>query len=63
MARTERTLPGGIAALGPDVGQRIDKLVVRAARREDEALAEALSATLRIVPRPLRGVARKVLAA
>lgn len=63
MARMQRTLPDGIAVLGPEVARRIDTLVAREARREDEQLAEALAVTLRVVPRPLRGVARRVLGA
>jgi len=63
MARMQRKLPDGIAALGPEVAEQIDTLVTRAARRQDAELNEALVATLRIVPKPLRGVARKVLGA
>jgi hypothetical protein len=54
-------LPPGIAALGPEVAERLDAMVRDAHARQRQELADALDQTLRIVPRPLRGVVRKVL--
>jgi hypothetical protein len=54
-------LPPGIAQLGPEVAERLDEMIRDAHARQRRELAEALDRTLRIVPRPLRGVARKVL--
>jgi hypothetical protein len=54
-------VPEGIAALGPDVPARVQSLVRDAEARQERELAEALDTSLRIVPRPLRGLVRKVL--
>ena len=54
-------IPPGIARLGPDVTQRLEQLIGDAHARQRAELGEALNRTLRIVPRPLRGIAKKVL--
>ena len=54
-------IPPGIAKLGPEVTARLEELIEDAHASQRRELAEALDRTLRIVPRPLRGVARKVL--
>jgi len=54
-------LPAGLRALGPDVVNEAERLVHEAERRQDRELREALTRTLRTVPWPLRGVAKKVL--
>ena len=53
-------VPKGIASLGPDVEERIAALVSEARAEQSRELARALDDTLRIVPRPLRGVVRKI---
>jgi hypothetical protein len=53
--------PAGITALGPDVADRVRELVAAAERRQDAEVEAALQDGLRTIPRPLRGVARKVL--
>jgi hypothetical protein len=54
-------IPEGLAALGPDVEAKLRRLVADAERRDDRELVEALDSAMKLVPRPLRGVARKVL--
>ena len=54
-------IPPGIAKLGPEVTGRLEQLIEDAQASQRRELAAALDRTLRIVPRPLRGVARKVL--
>jgi hypothetical protein len=54
-------LPAGVRALGPDVEAAVERLVRDAEHRQDRELDEALTRTLRLVPAPLRGAARKVL--
>jgi hypothetical protein len=54
-------IPDGIAALGPDVTERLEQMIREAHARQRAELGDALDRTLRIVPRPLRGVAKKVL--
>lgn len=56
-------LPPGIKALGPEAGERIEALVADARARQQRELAAALENTLRIVPKPLRSVVRKVVGA
>ncbi|MEJ7891422.1 MAG: hypothetical protein WKF94_02130 [Solirubrobacteraceae bacterium] len=56
-------LPEGVAALGPDAQARVRALVADAQRRQSEELSSALEQTLRIVPKPLRGVVRKLVGA
>lgn len=56
-------VPPGVAALGPDVEQRLEGLVAAARRRQSAELARALDDTLRIVPRPLRLVVRRIVGA
>ncbi|WP_354697717.1 hypothetical protein DSM112329_03356 [Paraconexibacter sp. AEG42_29] len=54
-------LPAGITALGPDTVARVRALVAAAEQRQAEEADAALDTALGIVPRPLRGVVRKVL--
>ncbi len=56
-------LPPGIKALGPDAERRVEALVAGARRRQQEELGRALEHTLRIVPKPLRPLVRKVVGA
>lgn len=53
--------PPGIAALGPEATAAVERLVADAERRQDAEVGAALADGLRAVPRPLRGIARKVL--
>ncbi len=59
--QVERVLPAGIAALGPEANARVQQLVRAAERRQVQEAARALDEALGLVPRPLRGVVRKVL--
>lgn len=54
-------LPPGVKALGPEAEAKLDKLVADARARQQQELAGALEETLKIVPKPLRGVVRKVV--
>jgi hypothetical protein len=54
-------LPEGITALGPDAQERVRGLVADAQARQQQELRDALEETLRIVPKPLRGIVRRVL--
>lgn len=63
MARTPIEVPPGIAALGPEAEQRLQGLVDAARERQSAELRRALDDTLRIVPRPLRGLVRKMVGA
>lgn len=54
-------LPAGIVALGPDAAAAVAALVVDAERRQAAEVEAALVEGLRVIPRPLRGIARKVL--
>ena len=54
-------LPPGVKALGPEAEARVQELARDAQRRQAEELQRALEHTLRIVPKPLRNVVRKVL--
>ena len=56
-------LPSGVKALGPEAEARIEKLVADARQRQQQELAGALEQTLKIVPKPLRGLVRKVVGA
>lgn len=58
---TERDLPAAIVALGPDVSGRVQHLVRDAERRQVEEADRALDKALGMVPRPFRGVVKKVL--
>jgi hypothetical protein len=50
-----------LAPLDDDAVARLDALVERSLREEDQRVQQALQATLRFLPPPLRGRARKVL--
>ncbi len=54
-------LPETIVAQGPEVEAAVRALVADAEAREDREVDAALDSALGIVPRPLRGVVRKVL--
>ncbi len=49
------------AALAAADLERLDEIIARAFDTEDAAFTEALTGALRVVPRPLRGVARSLL--
>lgn len=57
------TIPAGITALGPEVERELERLIAVARDRDDRELAAALNDALKVIPLPLRGVARKVLSA
>lgn len=54
-------LPPGIVALGPEACEAVARLVADAERAQAREVGAALHEGLRVVPRPLRGIARKVL--
>ncbi len=58
---TERDLPAGITALGPDVTARVQQLVRDAERRQVQEADRALDKALGLVPRLLRPLVKKVL--
>ena len=55
--------PPEITALGPDAVARLETLVRGAEQRQLNELAAALEHALRIVPRPVRPIIRKVVGA
>lgn len=55
--------PAAVKALGPDVLSDLDGLVREAHERQAHELDQALEEGLRAVPRPVRGVIRKVVGA
>ena len=57
-----RTPPAGLAGLSPAERADLAAAVRDAQRSQVRALAGALDASLKIVPRPLRPVLKKVLA-
>jgi hypothetical protein len=56
-------VPDGIAALGPDAVATVQTLVQDAERAQARELRASLDRTLSIVPRPLRGVVKKLAGA
>ena len=54
-------IPAGIQALGPDAVERLQALLVRAEQQQAAEAEAALQTALKIVPRPVRGIVRKVL--
>lgn len=56
-------VPEGVAALGEDVAGRVEALVRDAELRQAQELRRSLDDTLRIVPRPLRGLVKKIVGA
>jgi hypothetical protein len=54
-------IPEGVRALGPEVTARVQRLVADAEIRQEAEADAALDKALAIVPRPLRGVVRRVL--
>ena len=50
-----------LAELSSNELQTLDSAVVEAMRAEDEAFDQGLKEALRLVPRPLRGIARGLL--
>lgn len=57
------TAPAAIRELGPEATERLEALVAAAEERQVRESEQALETALRIVPRPLRGVVKKVLGA
>jgi hypothetical protein len=55
------SLPAGIAAMGPHVVERVEKLVAAAERRQAREIADATQAALDLVPWPLRALTRRLL--
>jgi hypothetical protein len=53
--------PEEIIALGPEAVAELEALVAAAERRQVKDLTDALDGALRIVPKPLRPVIRKVV--
>lgn len=56
-------VPDGVAGLGEDAVTRVKDLVRDAEVRQARELRRSLDDTLRIVPRPLRGLVRKIVGA
>ena len=54
-------LPAAIVALGPGHADLVRALVADAELRQEVETEHAVVAALRVVPRPFRGLARKVL--
>ncbi|CAB4917355.1 unannotated protein [freshwater metagenome] len=54
-------LPPGVTALGPEACAAVAALVSDAERAQSAEVDAALQEGLRVVPRPLRGIARRVL--
>ena len=54
-------LPAGITALGPDTCAEVQRLVAAAERTQDAEVLTALDQGLKAVPRPLRGIAKRIL--
>lgn len=50
-----------LAQLAPEQAEVLDAAIVEAMRAEDEGFDTGLQEALRLVPRPLRGVARGLL--
>lgn len=67
LGRLAATLAVDKDRLGPLQGYddarllRLEELIRQALSAEDQAFADGLEAALRLVPRPLRGTARKML--
>jgi hypothetical protein len=55
--------PEGVKALGPEAQERVRALVDDVRERQAQELRDALEHTLRIVPKPLRGVVRRIVGA
>lgn len=55
------SLPTGIAAMGPQVVERIETLVAAAEQRQAREIVDATEAALDLVPWLLRGVTRRLL--
>ena len=53
--------PKGLAALPPAALEELELAVREARNRQGQALEDSLAASLRVAPRPLRPVLRKVL--
>lgn len=59
----EFPVPAAIRELGPEAVARLEALVSAAEREQVAESERSLETALRIVPRPLRGVVKKVLGA
>lgn len=57
----EPVVPAGIESLGPEVSLRVVALVTAAEDRQAVEAEQALDQALAIVPKPVRGLVRKVL--
>ncbi len=57
----EPVVPAGIESLGPEVSRRVVALVTAAEDRQAVEAEQALDQALAIVPKPVRGLVRKVL--
>jgi len=58
---TGLTVPREIDELGPEVAARVTALVEAAEERQSREAEQAVEQALAIVPKPLRGLVRKVL--
>jgi len=58
---TGLTVPREINELGPEVAARVTALVEAAEERQSREAEQAVEQALAIVPKPLRGLVRKVL--
>jgi hypothetical protein len=63
MSPRQLEIPPGISALGPEAVGLVERLVAAAEERQDAELRGSLEKSLRMVPRPVRGVVRRVLGA
>ncbi len=55
------TVPTAIQELGPEATERLEALVAAVEQRQVAEQERSLETALKIVPRPLRGVVKKVL--
>jgi hypothetical protein len=55
------SIPAGIAAMGPQVVERVETLVAAAEQRQAREIVDATEAALDLVPWLLRGVTRRLL--
>jgi len=56
-------LPPSITTLGPDPCGRVRALVLAAERQQAVETEQALATAIRVVPRPLRSIVKRVLQA
>lgn len=53
--------PASLHNLDPDLVTRLAAAVTAESRRQEQALGQAVDHALRLVPRPLRGIVRKMI--